>query len=194
MRLTFLHRFVPQRLRQFWSSERGTTAIEFAFVAPMMIVILLGTMQVAVLYIAESYLMALSEQAMRIVLTNNAYSLTAAQFQTQICAKLTALFSCNNLIVNLQPITTTDPTQLVNSMPTFTNTGALKNPTNFTVGTATDKMLLTLIYPWPVIGGPSWLGLSFADADNNSGTRRLVATQVFYKEPCLNANGCNSGS
>ena len=182
-----------KRLGGFLPNESGTTAIEFAFVAPIFIAILLGTLQVAVLYIAQSYLEAVTENAMRIVLTNNAYSLSQTSFNSQICAKITALFSCGNLIVDLEPISTTDPSQVKNSMPQFDGSGKLKANPNFNVGTAGQKMLLTVIYPWPVIGGPSWLGLTFADQDNTSGTRRLVSTQVFYKEPCLNANGCNPG-
>lgn len=180
---------------RFWPSESGTTAIEFAFVAPIMIVLLLGTVQVAVLYIAQSYLEALTEMAMRIVLTNNAPA-KAADFNTAICAKLTALFNCGSLIVDLEPITATSPSQVASSLPKFDNKGNLVNPTNYSVGASTDKMLLTVIYPWPVIGGPSWLGLTFAD-QNSNGTRRLVSTQVFYKEPCISAssssNTCTSG-
>lgn len=192
MRPKIMSRLKHSSLGRFWPSESGVAAIEFAFVAPMMIVILLGTLQVSVLYIAQSYLEALTEGAMRIVLINNAYSLTQAQFNSQICANITALFTCGSLIVDLEPITATTPAQVANSLPKFDANGNLINPAKFNVGNANDKMLLTVIYPWPVIGGPSWLGLTFAD-QNGGSTRRLVSTHVFYKEPCLSANSCSAG-
>lgn len=194
--LKFVVRGLGPRLAHYGRCERAATAIEFAFVAPIIIAILLATVQVAVIYIAQSYLEAMAETGMRTVLTNNAYSLTKAQFQTAICANITALFNCTNVILDVQPITCTSAnmtTCMPSTMPTFTSTGALASPTTFNVGNSGDKMRLVMMYQWPVIGGP--LGLTFADAASGNKTRLLTSVQVFYKEPCLSqgANACQAG-
>ncbi len=149
------------------------------------IAILFATIQIAVIFLAQSYLDNMSEDAMRTVLTNQSYSLTQAQFKTNVCANLTALFTCSNLIVDLEPAPTT-AAGISAALPQFTNKGVLVNPTKFVVGTQNQRMILTLMYQWPVIGGP--LGVNFTNIGN--GTHLLVSTQVFYKEPCLATSGC----
>lgn len=170
---------------RFRRSERGATAIEFVFVAPIIIAIVLVTVQVAVIFIAQSYLDNLAEDAMRTVLTNQAYTLTQAQFKNTICAKINTLFNCNNVVVDLEPAPNS-AASITSALPQFNSAGQLVNPTSFAVGGQNTQMILTLMYQWPVISGP--LGFSFSNMGN--GTYLLVSTQVFYKEPCLNSNGC----
>ena len=55
-----------------------------------------------------------------------------------------------------------------------------RNPTTFTVVPAPNKMLLIVMYQWPVISGP--LGMMFGGLGN--GDFLLVSTQVFQIEPC----------
>ena len=179
---------LAMRAARLRDCERGATAIEFAFVSPMVIAILLAIAQISVAYIAQSYLEAVTESAMRVVLTNQSYTMTQNDFNTAVCAKVTALFDCNKLVVNLTPITASSPAGVTSSLPTFDTSGNLSNPTSFNPGSTNDKMLLIIMYQWPVIGGP--LGLTLANMGN--GTRLLVSTEVFYKEPCLNASGCQS--
>ncbi|HXT06364.1 MAG TPA: TadE/TadG family type IV pilus assembly protein [Roseiarcus sp.] len=180
---------LPERIAsaasRFRRCERAATAIEFIFVAPIIIAIVLCMLQVAVIFVAQSYLDAMAEDAMRTVLTNNAYALQQSQFKTAVCANVTALFNCNNLIVDLEAAPTS-ASAITAALPQFNSSGQLVNPTNFNVGAQNTQMILTLMYQWPVISGP--LGLSFSNMGN--GTYLLVSTQVFYKEPCLNSNGC----
>ena len=70
-------------IARFWRCDSGVNAIEFAFVVPMIIAILLATAQIAVIFIAQSYLEAVAEQAMRIVLTNQANTLDARRNSTR---------------------------------------------------------------------------------------------------------------
>jgi Flp pilus assembly protein TadG len=188
--LIFYQSAVARLLARYRLCERASTAIEFACVAPMIVAILLAALQVSVIYIAQSYMETISESAMRIVLTNNAYSLTQAQFQAQLCANVTALFNCNNLIVQLEPVNCTSgmtTSQCVTSLtPQFTAQGNLQNPTTFNPGAPSTKMILIVMYQWPVISGP--LGMTFSNVGN--GTFLLASTEVFYIEPCTNANGC----
>jgi Flp pilus assembly protein TadG len=165
-------------IARFWRCDSGVNAIEFAFVVPIIIVIVLATAQIAVIFIAQSYLEALAEQAMRIVLTNQANTLTQTQFNSAICADITALFNCNNLIVALEEAPTS-AAGMAAAMPQFKSNGTLANPTTFTVVPAPNKMLLIVMYEWPVISGP--LGMVFGGLGN--GNFLLVSTHVFQIEP-----------
>ena len=123
-----------------------------------------------------------AEQAARTVLTNQTSSLTATQFETEICTELTTLFNCANLIVELEPLPP-GTTNLAGLLPQFNATGKLVGAPPVDVGAnaqpvGTD-MLLVVMYPWPVYGG--LLGLNLANFANN--TRLLASTQVFRTEP-----------
>jgi Flp pilus assembly protein TadG len=189
--LTLFGRTLAATFARYCVANEATTAVEFAFVVPFIVAILLAAFQIAVIYTAQSYLEAVAEDVERIVLTNNAYNLTQAQFKTQVCANVQALFNCSNVIVNLQPIPTcTAPSTtaqcMANLMPQFDSSGNLKNPTNFNPGSPQTKMILTLMYQWPVISGP--LGMTFSNLGN--GYYLLASTQVFQIELCTVSSGC----
>jgi Flp pilus assembly protein TadG len=185
-------------LARFGASVSGVTAIEFAFVAPMVLALMLAALQISTIYVAQSYLETVTESAMRIVLTNQAATLTPAQFQTQLCANVTALFNCNSLMVDLQSVNCAGtPAQITTCIsgyqPQFDSTGAPTTATTFNSGTPGATMRLLVMYQWPVITGPLLMSPTgnsiFASYSN--GTRLLSAVQIFVKEPCLNtATNC----
>jgi len=170
---------------RFARDARAATAIEFAMVAPLFIALLLATLQVGIVFLAKSYLETGAEQGARLVLTNQAVTtsngvttpMTQAQFQAAICAQFNALFNCSQLIVQLEPLPST-ATSLSALLPQFNSDGTLKNPTSYATGSAGENMLLIVMYPWPVFGGP--LGLNFASLGN--GTLLLSSTQIFRIE------------
>jgi Flp pilus assembly protein TadG len=170
-------------LRPCWSNrflrcDSGSQAIEFAVLAPMVIALLLATLQVAMIFLAKAYLETAAETAARFVLTNQANSMTAAQFQTQLCNDIGALFNCANLIVELEPAPSS-VSQMAGAMPQFDSTGALTNPTSYSIAAAPSKMMLIVMYPWPVFGG--FFGLNFSNLGN--GALLMTSTQIFQIEP-----------
>jgi hypothetical protein len=187
--LTLLGRRLAKSFARYCASNEATTAIEFAFVAPMIVAILLAAFQIAVIYTAQSYLEAVTEDAARLVLTNNEYQATPATFKADVCSNVHALFNCNNLIVQLEPVppcATSTAQCMANLMPQFDSSGNLKNPTAFNPGSPQTKMILIVMYQWPVISGP--LGMSFSTLGN--GAFLLASTQVFQIELCTSSNGC----
>jgi Flp pilus assembly protein TadG len=171
--------------RRFLSDRRGGAASEFALTVPILIAVMLATLQVGVIFIAKAYLESGAEQAARMVLTNNATTTTAgvtapmtqAQFQAAVCAQLPALFTCANLIVQLETLPST-ATAVAPLLPTFNANGTLAAPTTYTAGTSNTLMLLAVMYEWPVYGGI--LGLSWGNMGN--GTLLMTSTQIFKVE------------
>jgi Flp pilus assembly protein TadG len=162
--------------------DSGSPAIEFALVFPLFITIVLATLQAGSIFLVKAFFGSAAEQAARVVLTNQTGSLTAAQFQTEVCGQLTALFNCAQVTVELEPLPT-GTTSLSSMLPTFDSKGNLIGAPTVDVGanagaSGTD-MLLVVMYPWPVYGGP--LGLNFANLGN--GDMLMTSTQVFRIEP-----------
>jgi Flp pilus assembly protein TadG len=163
---------------RFLRCESGAQAIEFAVMAPVVIALLLATLQVAVIFLAKAYLETAAETAARFVVTNQANSMTPAQFQTQLCNEMGALFNCAKLIVELEPAPSS-ASQMAAAMPRFKSSGALTNPTSYSIEPAPSKMMLIVMYQWPVFGGA--LGLNFSNLGN--GTLLMTSTQIFQIEP-----------
>ncbi len=173
-----------------WLARAGgdtgaTTAVEFALVAPLVIALILGAMQIAVIYLAQAELENAAEQAARLVLTRQAPvagSSGQASFKTAVCDNLPALFSCSGVMVDLeaQTISAKSSDALILTPPTLTygSSGQVSNAWNYNPGSPGQLMILRVMYQWPVVAGP--LGLVFSDLAN--GTLFMSSTQVFQNE------------
>jgi Flp pilus assembly protein TadG len=167
------------QLSRFWRCDKGVNAVEFALVAPIVIAILLATLQVGVIFFAQAYLETVAEQGARLVLTNQAANSgwTQDQFKQQICSSVKAMFDCNNLIVSLQQAPGS-PAAIAAAQPQFDVNGNLKGAAPYRLMAAPATMMLVVMYQWPVIGGP--LGLNFGSLGN--GNYLLISTQIFQVE------------
>src|ERR1700689_5439107 len=110
--------------RKLAADETGSPAVEFALVFPIFIGIVLATLQAGTIFLVKAFFESTAEQAARVVLTNQTGSLTAAQFQTEICNQLTALFTCGQLTVELEPMPA-GTTNVSTLLPTFDSKGNL---------------------------------------------------------------------
>ena len=168
--------------RKLADDETGSPAIEFALVFPIFIAVVLATLQAASIFLVKAFFESAAEQAARVVLTNQTETLTTAQFRTEVCNQLTALFTCAQVTVELEPLPA-GTTNLSAMLPQFNSTGTLVSTPPVDVGAnagaAGTDMLLVVMYPWPVYGGP--LGLNFANLGN--GKMLMTSTQVFRIEP-----------
>lgn len=168
----------------FARDSSASTAVEFALVAPIVIALALATLQAGTVFLMKAFFELAAEAAARVVMTNQTVSLSAAQFQTQVCAELTALFNCSNVIVQLTPLPAgATNSNLASYLPQFNANGTLvANPTvdvGANAGASGTDMMLVFMYEWPVYGGP--LGFNLATFSN--GTLLMSSTQIFRVEP-----------
>jgi Flp pilus assembly protein TadG len=173
---------MSRRSRAIACNDGASAAVEFALVYPIFIAVVLATLQAASIFLVKAFFDSAAEEAARVVLTNQTESLTVSQFQTEVCNELTALFNCAQVIVELEPLPA-GTTNLSSLLPQFNPDGTLVSTPTVDVGanagaSGTD-MLLVVMYPWPVYGGP--LGLNFANL--GAGQMLLMSTQVFRIEP-----------
>ena len=175
-----MRRLVPTRLaRRFVRQQDGTAAIEFALVATPFLALTFAILETAMVFFASQTLETAAADSARLIMTGQAQSAgyAAADFKTQVCARIYALFDCaNGISVDVKSyssfaaIPTTQP--VTNGQLNTTNMG-------YTPGNPGDIVVVSLYYQWPVY--VTLLGNNLANL--NGGKRLLAATAVFRVEP-----------
>jgi Flp pilus assembly protein TadG len=180
-----LSRHLRRRVRavgRFCRSRGGTTAVEFALIAPPFLALLIAILQLASFLFAQQALQTAAVAAGRLILTGQVQnaSLTQSQFKTNdVCPLLPALFTCSNLYVNVDSYTnfsgasTTIPSLNISSSGTVSSTGS------YSLGGPGEVMVLQLVYPWKIITGP--LGALLPNFSN--GYTEIMGVTAFRVEP-----------
>ncbi len=180
--LAFWNSRLPAAAERVRRDLRGATAVEFAIVAPILIATILGTLQIAVIYLAQAELENAAEEGERLALTNQAQSISASAFHSAICNELPALFTCAKVMIDLesQPVSAGSSDALILTPPalTYDASGNVTNAWAYQPGNAGQLEILRVMYQWPVYGGP--FGMAFGDLAN--GTLFLSSTLVFQNE------------
>jgi Flp pilus assembly protein TadG len=173
--------------KHFALCRKGATAVEFALVATPFLALLVALFETALVFFASRVLDEVTEEASRYILTGQAQqaNLTQAQFNNYICtstntaALVSALFNCNNLMVNVQNYTSFASASTGSPTLTFNANGAVANTWTYSPGAAGSIVVLQVMYQWPIVLGP--LGFNLSNLSN--GKRLLVSTAVFKNEP-----------
>jgi Flp pilus assembly protein TadG len=169
---------VPRPLRRFRRDRRGSAAVEFAFVAPVFFALLFAILETGIMFLAGQVLQTVAQGSARMILTGQAQtaSYTSAQFATYVCNQVPALFTCNNISIDVE------------SYPSFTAV-AIGNPIDnnknfignlqYNPGGPGDIVIVRLFYQWPLfVTGLGW------NPSNLAGNKRLlVGTAAFRNEP-----------
>lgn len=166
-------------LRRFRRNRSGATVVEFALVAPVFFALLFAILETAILFFAGQVLETITQESARMIMTGQAQSAgyQQADFQAYVCKQIPALFTCNNIYIDVQ------------SYPAFsniTNSSQIDNAGNFisnnlqyNPGGPGQIVKVTLFYQWPLIV----TGLGY-NISNLSGSKRLLtATAAFQNEP-----------
>ena len=175
-------------LRRLALRTDGSAAVEFGLIVIPFFALILGSLQLVVLFIAQQILETATETAARSVLTGNAQNagLTQAQFQTALCANIPALLKCSNVLIDMRVSTTgfggatvTKPSLVynVNGVVTGITDNNATSPLQFAPGSPGQIVVMRVMYQWPVF---NLLGFSLSNLAN--GTRLLMAVSVFKNE------------
>jgi Flp pilus assembly protein TadG len=179
-RWTLLKR-CSRRIERFRLERKASTAIEFAMLAPIFIGLLISVLETGIFFLAQQNLQAAAVKAGRLYLTGQAQgsSMTQSQLVTAICPSIQALFTCGNLMVDLQTYNsfsnanTSAPTLTYNAQGVVTNTWA------YSPGTSGQIMVVRLLYQWPLISGPFVMILP----NLGNGTSLVMGVTAFRVEP-----------
>jgi Flp pilus assembly protein TadG len=176
--------------------ERGSPAIEFAFVVPAFMALILGVLHLSLLYLAQEGLETAAENSARLIMTGQAQKyagtnasgvaytgMTQADFKTAACAQLPKFLTCDRLLVD---VTTVSSFSNVSAgLPTlaYNGSGQITNSFSYTPGTSNGTsaqsqiVVLKLIYLWPMATGP--LGFNLAE---ERGNHKISASSVLLTE------------
>jgi Flp pilus assembly protein TadG len=175
------------RARQLWSCQRlvrsdsGAGAVEFALVAAPFLALLIALLQTGLVFLAGRELDQAVAQASRYILTGQAQNanMTQTQFNSWVCGYVSALFNCNNLMVNVQTYSSFSSASTSAPTLTYNAQGQVTNTWTYAPGGPGDIVVVQVMYQWPVVLGP--LGFNLSNLSN--GDRLLMSTAVFKNEP-----------
>jgi Flp pilus assembly protein TadG len=165
-------------LRRFRRNRRGSTAVEFALVAPVFFALLFAIIEIALMFFAGQVLETINSGSARMILTGQAQNAAYSQsdFKAYVCNQIPVLFTCANVYVD------------VRSYPAFTDVtinsqidagGNFINDMQYVPGGPGDIVVVRVFYQWPML--ITALGYNFTNLTGNK--RLLVSTAAFRNEP-----------
>ena len=170
---------VPRSLRWFRRDRRGSAAVEFALVAPVFFALLFAILETGIMFLAGQVLQTVAQESARMILTGQAQtaSYTPAQFATYVCNQVPALFTCNNISIDVESYPSF--TAVTISNPIDNNSNFISNNLQYNSGGPGDIVIVRLFYQWPLfVTGLGW------NPSNLAGNKRLlVGTAAFKNEP-----------
>ncbi|MBI5130661.1 MAG: pilus assembly protein [Rhodopseudomonas palustris] len=168
--------------RRFRGNRRGSAAVEFALVAPIFFGLLFAIIETAFMFLAGQVLETGVQDSARLILTGQAQSgsYSQSQFKNDLCTRISSLFDCAGVYVDVQSygsdFSTVNITSPIDGSKNFVN-NMQYNP-----GTAGQIVVVRAFYQWPLF--VTGLGYNIA---NLSGSKRLLtATAAFRNEPYSN--------
>lgn len=169
-------------LRRFRDNRTGASAVEFAIVAPLFLALLFAIIETALMFFASQVLETITQDAARMILTGQAQAANyqQADFKTYVCSQIPAIFSCANIVVNVQSSPSVSAISYSNTYDTSCNLVA--SQVQYSPGGPGDTVLLQVSYKWQLF--VTGLGYNIADCPNNQ--KKLVASAAFQNEPYSN--------
>lgn len=168
---------------RFKRNRNGSAMVQFALIAPLFFALLFAVIETAIIFFAGQAFETGLHDAARLVLTGQAKasSYTQAQFKTEVCNRLSSMFTCSNIYVEVQKQTNFagfDP-----SAKPVDACAAFGTPA-YGLGSPGDVMIVRAFYQWPLY--VTGLGYYIGGVDGSSakcGKRLLISTAVFRNEP-----------
>jgi Flp pilus assembly protein TadG len=155
--------------RRIGDDRRGVAAIEFAFLAPLFILVLSGILENGLILLTQTVLDNATRDASRSILLG---STTSTSFTSAVCNGAKSMVPCGSIKVNVQSGATFSA---LNATLQTDSAGNMIN-TQFTPGLASQAVLIQVGYNRPFL--IPWYGI-FAGVKSEL----LVSTVVFKSEP-----------
>jgi Flp pilus assembly protein TadG len=170
-----------QEAARFRRSRQGTTAVEFALIAPAFLATLIAVLQTCVFVFAQQTLQTAAMEAGRLIMTGQIQNgnVTQSQFLSDICPMIQPLFNCNSLMVDVQSYSSFSGANTSTPTLTYNAQGQVTNSWSYNPGSPGQVVIVRLIYQWSVVGGP--LGFMLSNLPNNSA--EMMGISAFRVEP-----------
>ena len=180
---------VSRGMRRFGGDASGASALEFSMVAVPLILLLLGTLQVGLLYFANFALESATAQGARLIRTGQAQNqkFDAEAFKKEVCKHLSTMLSCTKLKLDVRRFDSFTKSELTDPLD---SNGEMKTTFSYEPGVGGEVVVVRSFYPWDVPASlPDLIDLS----NMKNGERMLIATAAFRNEP-FQSVGSGSGN
>lgn len=175
-RLT-LRSITAHALNRFRRDRKGSAAVEFAMIATPFLALMFAIIETSIILFAGQVLETSTQDTARLIMTGQSQlaNMSATQFKSQLCSRLTSLFNCAN--VDVEVVSYPDFGSVNLSSPV--NNGTYTSPSGYNPGNAGQIVVVRTFYQWPVFV----TGLGSNPADINGGKRLLASVAAFRNEP-----------
>ncbi len=165
----------PWRLRR---DENGSTAVEFAIIAPIFFFLMFVIAETALVFVAEQVMDNAVFETARLIRTGNAQDMSKADFTNEVCSRMSVFIDCSgsNFYLDVKSYPTFD--SMVFDQPTDDDDD-FTDPGTFEFGGPCDIVVVRAYYQWPtnkIFGSLSLQNLS-------NGKRLIGSFAAFRNEP-----------
>ncbi|HEY2032555.1 MAG TPA: TadE/TadG family type IV pilus assembly protein [Rhizomicrobium sp.] len=180
-----------RRLRRRWRAdgEKGSAAIEFAMVAPVLFLFLFGIIETGVIFFGTSMLQNATDDTARQIRTGQlSGALTSAQLVSQVCSEVAGMISSTDCTSNLKIDLRSYTSFGGSSYPSVTKSDGTIDPAKLTVQSTADckVVLLRSFYPWKIMTPL----MSTLIANTKTGFYMLSSASAFRTEPYTSSSTC----
>lgn len=166
-------------LQKFRRSEDGTTAVEFSLIAAPFIFMLVGLIEMSLMFASSSLLEGSTSTAARLIRTGAIQQSGGSQalFQQELCDFADPLITCEDLQYQVISVDTFED---ADNLPdaNFDGDGNLTDQT-FDPGGVSDVVLVRVVYHYDIATPMLQPFLT----NNGDGTRTMISTIVLQTEP-----------
>ncbi|MBT8002723.1 MAG: pilus assembly protein [Rhodospirillales bacterium] len=174
------------RLFDLASDCQGVTAVEFALIMPVYLYLMIGILEMSLLFFTTTVVDGEVEDASRKIRTGQA-ELSGDAFTTfrdELCDSLLNVYDCNDLTFDVKTFesfsTVSIPVLHLNDEGVLVDETDTPYVTTFSPGGSGDISVVRVIYSWSFF--TPLIGALMAD-DNSSNSKLLTSTAVFRNEP-----------
>lgn len=163
----------------FKRSETGATAVEFALVSPVLLMIFMAIIELSVMFFATVNLDGAAIEAARRIRTGQTQTTgnPETDFKAALCTNLSSLIDCG--AVHYDSRVMTNYSGITLGVEYDPDTGE-PITYGFSAGGAKDIVVVRVMYAWSFI--TPWIG-AFFEHGAGSNARLLMSTVVFQNEP-----------
>jgi hypothetical protein len=165
-------------VREWARNDTASTAVEFSLVAVPFTYILIGIIEISLMFGASSVLNGATNDAARLIRTGQAQTSADPEvtFRDMLCSSASALIRCDRLRYEVIEIPSFE--SFANFPPSFNEDGDLESQ-GFDAGGVNTTVLIRTAYRYRFM--TPFLGQVLSDASGNS--RLMMSTVVLQTEP-----------
>ena len=166
-------------LDSFRHRRDGSAAVEFALVAPLFFAVLFAIIETGLVLFAGEVLESGTQDVSRLIFTGDAQSMSKADFKNRLCGRVTALFDCSKIEIDVRAFSPGSTVTIVN--PIDPGTGQFINSFVYQMDQASigSTVVVRAFYQWPLF--VTQLGYNIANIDRGTiNSKRLLAGTAAF--------------